>query len=200
MVVRILLTGFGPFGSHEVNPSGELAQKLDGKGSPTYEIIGRVVPLNYLEIPRIIEQWLVNYQPDVVVSTGVFRALFLSLEQKATNWVDTKSTPYDCGTILRGVPLDPTGRAVYESSLPLELIFRTLKSKNIPVVLSNDAGVFACNQLFYILMHLIQNQCKGPIGGFIHVPPVYTMELPVLESAFQIIFRTIAQFLITSIP
>jgi pyroglutamyl-peptidase len=45
-----------------------------------------------------------------------------------------------------------------------------LKAQGIPASVSNSAGTFVCNHLFYGLMHLLAAEGGQRRGGFIHVP------------------------------
>jgi pyroglutamyl-peptidase len=44
-----------------------------------------------------------------------------------------------------------------------------LKSRGIPAAVSQTAGTFVCNHVFYGLMHALR-ETTGVRGGFIHVP------------------------------
>jgi pyroglutamyl-peptidase len=65
-------------------------------------------------------------------------------------------------------PVNPTGPYAYPSRLPVRAMLRSLQADGHPVSLSNSAGTFVCNDLFYGLMHRLSH---GPArGGFIHLP------------------------------
>ncbi|MHA1733708.1 MAG: pyroglutamyl-peptidase I family protein [Promethearchaeota archaeon] len=189
MAARVLFTGFEPFGSHEINLSGVLAKRLDGTSVVGHEVTGRVIPLRFSEIGTTIEDLVESVDPVLVVCTGIFWAPFISLETRARNWVDTKSSPYNCGTIVKGAPLVPDGPAEYASSLPVGAIFEALKSNEFPVSISRDAGAFGCNQLFYLLMAHLESRERDTIGGFVHLPAAL-LSIEELEAASRALIAT----------
>ena len=165
----ILLTGFEPFGGSDVNPSSLACRELEGKTFNGYRVVVEEVPLRYHEINDIIKGHVANYRPAAVVSTGQGGGGGLSVERVAIN-VGSARMPYNCGYKPVDEPLNSDGPVAYWTRLPYRRILEELKEAGVPARLSNSAGTFGCNQIFYHLMdHLAGEGLEIP-AGFIHVP------------------------------
>ena len=66
--------------------------------------------------------------------------------------------------VIEGAP------AAYWSTLPIKSMVRAIRDVGIPASVSNSAGTFVCNHLFYGLMHLLAEEGNARRGGFIHIP------------------------------
>ena len=66
--------------------------------------------------------------------------------------------------IVAGAP------AAYWSTLPIKAMVAAMKEGGIPASVSNTAGTFACNHLFYGLMHHLAQSGGKVRGGFVHIP------------------------------
>jgi pyroglutamyl-peptidase len=59
--------------------------------------------------------------------------------------------------------------AAYFATLPIKAAVRALREARLPAAVSNSAGTFLCNHVFYGLMH--EAAARGAFrGGFLHVP------------------------------
>ena len=166
---KILLTGFEPFGESAVNPSIAACRRLEGKKVNGFEIVVEEIPLRFHEIRSAIEEHIARLDPAAVICTGQTGRASISLERVAINVADAR-IPYNCGTQPRDKRLNGEGPAAYFSGLPLRNIFEALKEAKVPAIISNSAGTFGCNQIFYHLMdHRSRLGLEIP-AGFIHVP------------------------------
>jgi len=165
----VLLTGFSPFGGSNINPSYEACKMLDEKSINGYKIVAAEIKLEYMTIKPSIEKLLDQYQPMVAICTGQSGRAKISIERVAINIADS-TMAYNCGYKPQDEPLEPDGPVGYFSTLPIKKILQNLKKNKIPVEISNSAGTFGCNQLFYHLMHHINQKGYNTLAGFIHVP------------------------------
>jgi pyroglutamyl-peptidase len=95
----------------------------------------------------------------------------ISVERVAIN-VDDARIPDNAGKSPIDDPIVKRGPVGYWSSLPIKAIVLALREAGLPAEVSQSAGTFVCNHVFYGLMHLL---AKGSgRGGFVHVP--YTPE------------------------
>ncbi|MHA1800784.1 MAG: pyroglutamyl-peptidase I [Candidatus Heimdallarchaeaceae archaeon] len=170
MSKKIILTGFEPFGGSSINPSMLACQSLDKKKIDGYEIKAITVPLRYDKIQQITESILLNEKPEIVICTGQSPRSVISLERIAINMVSLEKSAYNCGTKPLDETLEINGREGYFSTLPIRQIKENLEKNNIPCEISNSAGTFGCNQIFYHSMHFINNNEINIPAGFIHVP------------------------------
>ena len=168
----VLLTGFDPFGGETVNPSWLAVQALHGRRVAGHRVIAAQLPTVFDAAPQRLQDLLRAHRPAVVICVGQAggRAA-LSLERVAINLNDAR-IPDNAGAQPIDTPTAPGGPAAYFSTLPIKTMLLALQRRGVPAEVSQTAGTFVCNQVFYALMHLLatQNEAKGMRGGFIHVP------------------------------
>jgi len=163
------MTGFEPFGGYKVNPSFEACKSL--KEQYTREkIIVTEIPLRYREIKKVVTDLIKKHEPHILIMTGQAPVNSITLERIAINIANINNTIYNCGSKPVDEILEPDGKVAYFSKLPLEKIHSALLDSKIPCNLSNHAGTFGCNQIFYHAMHYIDENELDIVAGFIHVP------------------------------
>jgi pyroglutamyl-peptidase len=166
-----LVTGFDPFGGSHVNPSWQAVQALDGRVIAGRRVIGAEVPTIFgqslLRLAELVEQ----HQPELVVCTGQAGGRgALSLERVAINVNDAR-IPDNAGGQPVDTPVVAGGPAAYFTSLPIKAMLAALLREGINAEVSQTAGTFVCNHVFYGLMHLLaQPRFHGVRGGLVHVP------------------------------
>jgi pyroglutamyl-peptidase len=164
---RILITGFEPFGGHQTNPSGLLAQRLDGRDVAGYRVVGRLLPVEALALPAALAGAISEAEPDAIVGLGLAAGrTALALERTAVNLLDFEE-PDNAGTILRETPVRENGAAAYFTNLPLSRILAAWHAAGIPGYVSDSAGTYICNQFLYEVLAL--NERSIP-AGFVHLP------------------------------
>ena len=168
----ILLTGFEPFGGETVNPSWEIARALDG-----WVCAGRVVrtallPCVFGDALLRLDDALAAAQPELVLCLGQAGGREgISVERAALNVDDAR-----IADTLGRQPIDDAvvagGPAAYFSTLPIKAIVHELRAAGIAAAVSNTAGTFVCNHVFYALMHRLATSraLARTRGGFVHVP------------------------------
>lgn len=167
----ILLTGFEPFGGSAVNPSLQAVQALNGRRIAGHRVVGAALPTAFGDSVRELAALLAAHRPVLVLATGQAggRAA-LSMERVAIN-VDDARIPDNAGAQPVDVPVVPGGPAAYFSTLPIKAMRAALLAQGIPAEVSQTAGTFVCNHVFYGLMHLLARpRWRGVRGGFVHVP------------------------------
>ncbi len=166
--MRILVTGFQPFGELQVNPSQLIVEHL--QASQRDDIIPLVLPTAYQAAGERIASAIQADQPDAVIMLGVAqRRATISLERIAVN-VDDAKLPDNSGVIASGESIAQGGPAAYWSTLPLMTMQTALAAHELPVEISNHAGTFVCNHTFYVARHTLESLGRPIPCGFIHVP------------------------------
>jgi pyroglutamyl-peptidase len=165
----VLLTGFAPFGGDAANPSREAAALLAGRRVRGHRIETRELPVEFGASLRALRRALRETRPAAVVCVGLAggRAQ-LSLERVAIN-VDDARIPDNAGALPVDAPVVAGGPAAYFSTLPLKRTLLALRRAGIPAQVSQTAGTYVCNHVFYGLMHALRRQPRVR-AGFIHVP------------------------------
>lgn len=164
----VLVTGFGPFGRHTDNPSGALARELDGQTVGDARVVGRVFETSTATIGAHLSAALDELSPDVVICLGLAPGRpALSLERIAVNVRDFP-LPDHAGVTVVDEPVVAGGPDGVFSRLPLPRIMRRWREDAVPSHVSNTAGTYLCNQLFYLVS--LQGRERGMPTGFIHIP------------------------------
>ena len=164
MLTSVLVTGFEPFGAHDVNPSQLLAEELGGV----------VLPVSYARAADALRAALREREPEVVVCFGLAETRSaVSVERFAHN-LDEASTSDNESAAGSGSEIEPGGPLACRSSLPVDAIVAALRQQEIPAEVSRDAGGFLCNHVFYVLTRALG---AGQRGGFVHVPPLDVLPL-----------------------
>lgn len=168
----VLLTGFDAFGGDAVNPSWLAAQALHGREIAGHRVVAACLPTVFGDSLLRLESLLVAHRPSLVLSLGLAaNRSALSIERVAIN-VDDARIPDNRGARPVDRPVAPAGPAAYFSSLPIKAMLQALQRADVPAEVSQTAGTFVCNHVFYGLMHLLAMQPRRRVvrAGFMHVP------------------------------
>ena len=174
---RVMLTAFEPFDSQSINPSLEAARVMTG-----VEFNGAILSVTELPVDRfrateMIISALGKQRPDVVIMLGEAGARFRVTPERVAINVDDFRIPDNAGNQPRGEPVVEGGPAGYFSTLPIRAITDRLLKAHIPAAISNSAGVYLCNRIFYSVMHFIATEGLAIAAGFIHVPYMHEQAL-----------------------
>jgi len=188
----VLLTGFEPFGGEKTNPSGEIARALDGRVLLGRRVTGAVLPCVFgaanVELRRLVRA----VRPELVICLGQAGGRAEVTPERVAINVDDARIPDNAGAQPVDVRIVARGPAAYWSTLPIKAIVEALREHGIPAAVSQTAGTFVCNHVFYGLMHALRHgsgralrRRRGARGGFIHVPflPEQTKSDPSLPLA-----------------
>jgi pyroglutamyl-peptidase len=168
-LVRILITGFGPYPGVELNASQWLAETLGRElpPNPGVTLAWAVLPVAWEEAAVYAHAWMA----DVVLHFGVAPGTdSIGVEMRAQN--STTSLP-DVGGSLPPAPWAVRGGpSRLATALGSPLLVNALRRRNVPARLSQNAGGYLCNYVFYRTLHWAARQEAPPLVGFFHVPPV----------------------------
>jgi pyroglutamyl-peptidase len=162
-----LVTGFEPFGGHGLNPSAELAKKIDGKTVAGTPVAGRILPVDIEKIGGAIAAVLDEVDPIVVINLGLVAGEpVVRLERVALN-LAAFEIPDNAGRLVEDVPLQDGAETALWSRLDLPRIRRALLDHGIPARLSSTAGTYLCNAAMYRFLQAVPAAVPC---GFIHIP------------------------------
>lgn len=167
---NILVTGFGPFGGEPINPALEAIKLLEGRVIGGCRIVTRELPVTRFESIEVLVQHIRDTNPALVLAVGQAGGrLEITPERVAIN-VDDFRIPDNGGFQPIDEPIVAGAPAAYWSTLPIKAMVVAMRKAGIPASVSNSAGTFVCNHLFFGLMdHLAQYGGKIR-GGFVHIP------------------------------
>lgn len=169
---RILLTGFDPFNGARINPSWQAVQALHNRQIGGRRVVAAQLPTVFGDSLRVLDTLLDQLRPELVICVGQAGGRSaLSLERVAIN-VDDAPIPDNAGRQPVDHPVAPGAPVAYFSSLPIKAALAALQREGLPAEVSQTAGTFVCNHVFYGLMHRLATHpgLRHARGGFVHVP------------------------------
>lgn len=165
----MLLTGFAPFGGETINPSWQAVRALDGNVIEGHRITAVELPTEFDASLPTLWHALRRTEPRVAIAVGVAGGREgISLERVAINLIDAR-IPDNAGAQPTDVPVLHDGHAAFFATLPVKASLSALEHAGIPAHLSQTAGTYVCNQVFYALMHALRRR-RNTRAGFVHVP------------------------------
>src|SRR5215510_1623709 len=167
--MKALVTGFDAFGGDKVNPSAlavrQLKRKLGGVAVHT-----AVLPTSYARAAIALRGAIHEVHPDIVLCVGQAGGRAeLCLERVAINVQDARIKDND-GKQPIDRPVVREGPAAYFSTLPIKACVAEMRKAGLPAAVSNTAGTFVCNHVFYAAMDMAEQHHMGYRGGFLHIP------------------------------
>ena len=169
---NVLLTGFDPFGGDLLNPSWLAVKSLQGRQIAGHRVVAAQLPTVFDSSIAALKSLLQQHRPALVICVGQAGGRnAISLERVAININDARiadnvgAQPIDTAVL-------PDAPAAYFTSMPIKAMRQALMANGITAEVSQTAGTFVCNHVFFGLMHMLatQRELKRSKGGFIHVP------------------------------
>lgn len=162
----LLLSGFEPFGGSPINPSMELARRLEGRTIGRWSLRTCVLPVVTEAAPNLLGEAIDRHRPAAVVACGENAgAAGLEVETVAVN-LRNLARGDNAGNRLVGSPVFAGGPPHLRASLPVEAMVAASLAVGVPAQLSESAGTFLCNEVMY---ELLRRHPAIP-GGFLHMP------------------------------
>lgn len=170
--MNVLLTGFEPFDQDAINPSWEAVQALDGWRCAGAVVHARRISCVFGASLRELDAAIDEVQPHLVLCVGQAGGRSEITPERIAINVDDGRICDNAGCQPIDAPVVPGAPAAYFASLPIKAMVRDLRAAGIPAAVSNTAGTFVCNHLFFGLMHRIASRpvAPGMRGGFVHIP------------------------------
>lgn len=169
--MKILMTAFDAFGEDNINSSSEA---LDALFVPeeTAELIKIKLPTVFGRSVSLLTEAIKEHAPDAVLCVGqaADRAA-VTVERIAVNIIDARIEDNE-GVKPVDVPIVPDAPAAYFATVPVKGIVNAICGAGIAAQISDTAGTYVCNQLFYGALHYISVNSLPVRAGFIHVPRI----------------------------
>ncbi|MDO4943082.1 MAG: pyroglutamyl-peptidase I [Lachnospiraceae bacterium] len=184
--MKILVTGFDPFGGATINPAIETVKRLPDIVAGA-EIIKLEIPTVCHKSLRVIDEAIAKYDPDVILSIGQAGGRSdITVERIGIN-VDDCRIPDNEGNQIIDEPVYADGPAAYFVTVPIKAMVKRIQERGIPASVSNTAGTFVCNHVTYGVCHLTAVKYPGKRSGFIHIPylPQQVIDLKDMPSMAQ---------------
>lgn len=168
--MKILLTGFEPFGSHWSNISWEVARLLQAEARSGCDVRSLMLPVSYERAWEELKRELIGRQYDCVLMLGLAaKRTDICLERLAINIDDADMADND-GIQRSGMLIERESPAAYFTTLPIIQMREVLNGQGYHVKISNNAGSYVCNHLYFQALHWAKLQENAPEMGFVHLP------------------------------
>lgn len=167
--MKILVTGFDPFGGEKINPAIEAVKLLPNtiKGA---EIEKLEIPTVFHKSADVVREKMNEFKPDVVLNIGQAGGrMGLTPERVAINQDDAR-IPDNEGNQPIDVAIQEDGQPAYFTKLPIKAMVKAMKNAGIPASVSNTAGTFVCNHIMYQTLYLVDKEFPEAKAGFMHIP------------------------------
>lgn len=167
--MKVLVTGFDPFGGEKINPAYEAVKKLSRniKGA---EIVKLEVPTVFGKSIEVLHKAIEREKPDIVICVGQAGGRYdITIERVAINVSDGRIADNE-GYQPIDKPIFEDGETAYFATLPIKAMVKKIREGGIPASVSNSAGTYVCNHIMYGLLYIIHKEYPHIRGGFVHVP------------------------------
>lgn len=169
MNMKILVTGFDPFGGESLNPAWEAVKKIPDTINGA-EIKKVMIPTVFGKSAEVTDEAIAEFKPDYVLNIGQAGGRFeLTPERVAIN-VDDARIPDNEENQPIDVAIKEDGESAYFTQLPVKAMVTEMKKAGVPASVSNSAGTFVCNHIMYQVQYMIDKKYPEIKAGFMHVP------------------------------
>ncbi len=167
--MKILVSGFDPFGGEKINPAIEAVKLLPDEISGA-KIIKVEIPTVRIKSLQKLEEVIEKEKPDVVLNIGQAGGRTdITVERVGIN-VDDFRIKDNEGNMPIDEKIKQDGADAYLVKVPIKAMVKKMLENNIPASVSNTAGTFVCNHVCYAMAYLAQTKYKNMKTGFIHIP------------------------------
>lgn len=165
--MKLLITGFDPFGGAQINPSWEAVQQLPDRIGD-YELCKLQIPTVFDGAAQRVLERAAEWKPDVILCVGQAAGRSAVTPERIGINVRSARIPDNAGVQPQEQPVVAGGPDGIFSTLPVADMAAAICDAGLPGAVSNSAGTFVCNDVLYTLLY----QYNGmPVRvGFIHVP------------------------------
>lgn len=203
-MVKILISGFEPFGGDAVNPTGALMDALANEVIEGAELKTVLLPVHFDECADLLIAEMEAYRPDVVIACGLAKGrTSITPERIAVNVKDIPPGSYADNQGQRPVDepiVDGSPDGLF-ATLPIRAMVKDMSVAGIPATVSNTAGTYICNNTMYRVLDHIRIGHLPIRAGFVHFPAstemavlqpsVPSLPIPMMLDALRIMIRTV---------
>lgn len=168
-IVKILVTGFDPFGREKINPAIEAVKRLPDEISGA-ELKKLEIPTVFDKCAEIVHDAIEDFKPDYVLNVG-------QAGGRSSITVERVAINLDDGRVADNAGFKPTDRIIHEdgetayfTQLPIKAIVRAIRKNGLPANISNSAGTYVCNHIMYQVQYMRDKEFPNIRAGFIHIP------------------------------
>ncbi|MGL4980442.1 MAG: pyroglutamyl-peptidase I [Fusobacteriaceae bacterium] len=167
--MKVLVTGFDPFGGENINPAWEAVKAIPNQVEGV-DVVTVQIPTVFRKSVDAVLTAAKEHNPDVILCVGQAGGRFdMTIERVAINIDDARIKDNE-GNQPIDLPIYENGEQAYFTTLPIKAMVAEMQKNGCPASVSNTAGTFVCNHIMYAVLHHIAKDKIAKKGGFIHVP------------------------------
>lgn len=167
--MKILVTGFDPFGTDKINPAIEAVKKLPDQIAGA-DIIKLEIPTIFNKCAEVVHQAILDNDPDYVLNIGQAGGRYaLTPERVAINFDDGRIAD-NAGYQPLNQPIHADGQNAYFTQLPVKAMSSAIIAAGVPSYVSTTAGTYVCNHIMYQVQYMIDKEFSNLKAGFMHIP------------------------------
>jgi pyroglutamyl-peptidase len=180
-MLKVLLTGFGPFPGAPFNPTASLVRLLARRRGPAFpgvRLVHHVFATSYAAVDRDLPVLVAKEKPALILMFGLAgRTRHLRIETRARN---ARSPRLEDATGFLPVEdvIERDGPARLRLRVPVAGFLAAARDSGVLAAPSHDAGDYLCNYLCWRATRMAQAAPGRRIVAFIHVPRVRAVVLP----------------------
>lgn len=168
-MLQILITGFEPFGNSSENSSWAVAERVAARGVNGVEVVAELLPVSFSRVAGALRSVMERHNPDIVIMLGQSsKSSAIKLERVALNMMDSAMGDNDGYKPNEEVIYEGESGALF-TSLPIKRLCSTMAGQGAEVKISNSAGLYVCNRLFYEALRMCKSD-PSLKALFIHLP------------------------------
>ena len=160
---KILVTGFEPFATSSLNPSGEIVKALMGD-----DLVTAILPVVFGQASAQLRELIDLHKPSSVLCLGQAEGRSVMTPERIAINLDDARIADNAGNQPLEQRVIADGPDGHFSTLPIEKMVASMKAPGIPASISLSAGTFVCNHIFYVLQDYLKDSSVK--SGFMHVP------------------------------
>ena len=167
--MKILVTGFDPFDGEKINPAIEAVKRLPDT-IKNAEIIKLEIPTAFNKCAEIVEKKIAEEKPDYVLNIGQAGGRAAITPERVAININDGQIPDNDGYRPLGEAIREDGDAAYFTQLPIRAEVKAVRDAGLPAEISNTAGTYVCNHIFYQVQYMRAKKFPYIKAGFIHIP------------------------------
>lgn len=200
--MKILITGFEPFGSNNENSSWVVANKVATQNTFGIDIALELMPVSFRSVAKTLRTAVTRHNPDLLIMLGQAGSSDkVRLERIAINIMDAQKADND-GFIPDEEPINTETPVALFTNTDIKQLYNAIAEQSIPVKISNSCGLYVCNRIYYEALMLC-NEINKMKAIFVHLPLYdgqrdanenqHTLPLDKMEKAINVIINKLRE-------
>lgn len=200
--MKILITGFEPFGSNDENSSWVVANKVATQNTFGIDIALELMPVSFRSVAKTLRTAVTRHNPDLLIMLGQAGSSDkVRLERIAINMMDARNADND-GFIPDEEPINTETPVALFTNTDIKQLYNAIAEQSIPVKISNSCGLYVCNRIYYEALMLC-NEINKMKAIFVHLPLYdgqrdanenqHTLPLDKMEKAINVIINKLRE-------